>query len=78
MLHNFRGKFLIHASKNLNKEKCKSLGNVHTKLDRGAIIGRAILYDFKKYRLRLSYLPFYLLSLTEDSKENKFVESCGC
>jgi hypothetical protein len=55
----FRGKFLIHASKNVNKEKCKSLGNVHTKLDRGAI-GRAILYDFKKYRLSLSYLLFYL------------------
>ena len=29
---NFRGKFLIHASKNVNKEKCKCLGIDHTKL----------------------------------------------
>lgn len=46
---NFRGKFLIHASKNVNKERCKSLGIDHTKLDTGAIIGGAILYDAKKY-----------------------------
>jgi hypothetical protein len=46
---NFRGKFLIHASKNVNKEKCKSLGIDPTKLDTGAIIGSTILYDVKKY-----------------------------
>ena len=38
---NFRGKFLIHASKNVDKERCKSLGIDHTKLDTGAIIGGA-------------------------------------
>lgn len=37
----FRGKFLIHASKNVYQEKCKSLDIDHTKLDTGAIIGRA-------------------------------------
>ena len=26
---NFRGKFLIHASKNVNKERCKFLGIDH-------------------------------------------------
>jgi predicted transcriptional regulator len=46
---NFRGKFLIHASKNVNKEKCKSLGIDYNKLNTGAIIGKAILYDVKKY-----------------------------
>jgi hypothetical protein len=46
---NFRGKFLIHASKNVDKERCKSLGIDHTKLDTGAIIGGAILYGVKKY-----------------------------
>jgi hypothetical protein len=45
----FRGKFLIHASKNVNKERCKFLGIDHTKLCIGMIIGRAILYDIKKY-----------------------------
>ena len=29
---NFRGKFLIHASKNVNKKKSKSLGIDYTKL----------------------------------------------
>ena len=46
---NFRGRFLIHVSKNVNKEKCKSLGIDHTKLNVGAIIGRATLYDVKRY-----------------------------
>jgi hypothetical protein len=35
----FRGKFLIHASKNVNKEKCSSLGIDYNKLNVGAIIG---------------------------------------
>lgn len=46
---NFRGKFLIHASKNVNKEKCKSLGIDYNKQNTGTIIGRAILYDVKKH-----------------------------
>jgi hypothetical protein len=45
----FRGKFLVHASRNIDKEKCKSLGIDYTKLSIGMIIGRAILYDVKKY-----------------------------
>ena len=46
---NFRGKFLVHASKNVNKDKCKSLGIDYTTLSIGMIIGRAMLYDVKKY-----------------------------
>ena len=39
----FRGKFLIHASKNVDKDRSKSLGIDHNKLICGAIIGTAIL-----------------------------------
>jgi hypothetical protein len=46
---NFRGIFLIHTSRNIDKEKCKSLGIDYTKLSTGMIIGKAILYDVKKY-----------------------------
>jgi len=53
---NFRGKFLIHASKNMNKEKCKSLGIDYTKLGIGMIIGRAILYDVKKYDNKTEFM----------------------
>ena len=53
---NFRGKFLIHASKNVNKERCKSLGIDHTKLKTGAIIGRAVLYDVKKYDNKAQFM----------------------
>jgi hypothetical protein len=50
-----RGKFLIHASKNVNKEKCKFLNIDHTVLDIGAIIGKATLYDVKKYDNRTQF-----------------------
>jgi hypothetical protein len=46
----FRGKFLIHASKNVDKDRSKSLGIDHNKLIRGAIIGTAVLYDVKEYK----------------------------
>ena len=42
----FRGKFLVHASKNIDKD----LGIDYNKLTRGAIIGSAVLYDVKQYR----------------------------
>jgi hypothetical protein len=45
----FRGKFLIHASRNIDKERLDSLGIDHNKLISGAIIGSAILYDVKQY-----------------------------
>ena len=46
----FRGKFLIHASKNIDKEACERLDIDIDKLAKGAIIGSAILYDVKKYK----------------------------
>ena len=46
----FRGKFLIHTSKNVDKERSDSLGIDHSKLIRGAIIGAAVLYDVKQYK----------------------------
>jgi hypothetical protein len=46
----FRGKFLVHASKNIDKERSDFLGIGHKKLICGAIIGSAVLYDVKQYR----------------------------
>ena len=45
----FRGKFLIHASKNVEKNRMKALGIDYNKLTRGAIIGTAVLHDVKHY-----------------------------
>ena len=41
----FRGKFLTHASKNLDKERAISLNINYTKFSQAAIIGAAELYD---------------------------------
>lgn len=46
---NFRGPFLIHASKNVNKDACLTLGFDEKNLARGAIIGKAFVYDVIKY-----------------------------
>jgi ASCH domain len=46
----FRGKFLVHASKNIDKDTSESLGIDYGMLVRGAIIGTAVLYDVKQYR----------------------------
>ena len=44
---NFRGEFLIHASKNTNKEKEKEFGFAN--LPTGCVVGKATLVDVKKY-----------------------------
>ena len=46
----FRGKFLIHASKNMDIEACERLDIDIDKLIKGAIIGSAFLYDVKEYK----------------------------
>jgi len=46
---NFRGSFLIHASKNVNKDACLTLDFDERNLVRGAIIGKAVVYDVRKY-----------------------------
>jgi hypothetical protein len=52
----FRGEFLIHASKNLDKERAISLNIDYTKLSKGAIIGTAILYDVKGYKSEAEFV----------------------
>ena len=49
----FRGKFLVHASKNIDKERLDFLSIDHNKLTLGAIIGSAVLDDVKEYRNKL-------------------------
>jgi ASCH domain len=51
----FRGKFLIHASKKIDKERAKALGINFTKLTKGAIIGTAILFDVKEYKSKADF-----------------------
>ena len=46
----FRGKFLVHASKSIDKERSDFLAMDQNKLICGAILGSAILYDVKQYR----------------------------
>jgi predicted transcriptional regulator len=46
----YRGKFLIHASKNIDIEACERLDIDNDKLTTGAIIGSAFIYDVKEYK----------------------------
>ena len=46
----FRGKFLGHASKNIDMEACERLNIDIEKVIKGAIIGSAFLYDVKEYK----------------------------
>jgi predicted transcriptional regulator len=45
---NFRGEFLIHAPIKIRMEDCKRL-KINKKLVTGAIIGKAEIYEVKKY-----------------------------
>ena len=45
---NFRGEFLVHAPLKIRTEDCKRL-KINHKLVTGAIVGKAELYDVKKY-----------------------------
>jgi hypothetical protein len=51
----FRGEFLIHASKKIDKARAKSLDINFTKLSTGAIIGTAILYNVKEYKSKAEF-----------------------
>ena len=53
---NFRGQFLVHASKNTNEEACKRLKMNHAKLVTGAIVGEANLYDVIFYGNKNSFV----------------------
>ena len=52
----FRGEFLIHASKTVDKEACERNKIDPKSLITGAIIGKAILYDVKSYDSKNSFL----------------------
>ena len=45
----FRGEFLVHASKKIDKEACERNKIDPESFTTGAIIGKAILYDVKYY-----------------------------
>jgi hypothetical protein len=46
----YRGKFLVHASKNMDMEACERLDIDIDKITKGTIIGSAFLYNVKKYK----------------------------
>lgn len=45
----FRGRFLIHASGNIERDKCVEFNLDPSNLPRGAIVGEAELVSVKKY-----------------------------
>jgi hypothetical protein len=45
----FRGSFLIHASKTVDVEACKYYELEMDRIVKGAVIGKAVIYDVKKY-----------------------------
>jgi hypothetical protein len=45
----FRGSFLIHASKTVDVESCKYYEIDTDRIVKGAVIGKAVIYDVKKY-----------------------------
>lgn len=52
----FRGQFLIHASQNVDLDACSTFGIDPSPLIKGVIIGKAILYDVKKYENQKEFL----------------------
>ena len=52
----FRGEFLIHASKAIDKEACKLHGIDVSSLVTGAIVGSAVLRDVKLYQSREEFV----------------------
>jgi hypothetical protein len=53
---NFRGQFLVHASKKINEEACKRLKLDKAKLVTGAIVGKANLYGVISYGNKKSFI----------------------
>src|SRR3989304_4826640 len=49
----FRGEFLIHSPQKIRIDDCKRLKINQKSLIRGAIIGKADLYDVKKYKTKI-------------------------
>jgi predicted transcriptional regulator len=52
----FRGEFLVHAPRTIEEEACK-LHNIDiSSLDRGAVVGSAVLYDVKYYQSEKEFI----------------------
>lgn len=52
----FRGEFLIHASKAVYKDACKTWDIEISSLITGALVGSAVLYDVKSYQSRKEFI----------------------
>jgi predicted transcriptional regulator len=52
----FRGEFLIHSPIKIRLDDCKRLGIDQKTLAVGAIIGKATIYDVKKYQSKKEFL----------------------
>jgi ASC-1-like (ASCH) protein len=87
---NFRGKFLVHASKVIDRESSDILNINCSKLTRGAVIGLAFVYDVKKYSTKQDFIadkdkhfssifsePKYGFLLKDTMKLNKPIPLAG-
>jgi hypothetical protein len=63
---NFRGKFLIHSSKTIDKEISTLLNIDCSRLTKGAVIGVACLYDVKKYTNKEDFLADKVAHLSDN------------
>lgn len=52
----YRGEFLIHASNKVDHEICKLYKIDISRLVRGAVIGKAIIYDVKVYKSKKEFI----------------------
>ncbi len=66
----FRGEFLIHSPKKIRAEDCKRLGINPKNLVKGAIIGKAEIYDVKKYNSKSEIIKDSKKHLASKSFQN--------
>lgn len=69
---NFRGEFLIHSPVKIRIQDCERLGIDKENLRTGAIIGKAILYDVKKYKTKKELLDDRKYHFASDASSNKY------
>ena len=67
---NFRGEFLIHSPKKIRTEDCKRLKINPKNLVKGAIIGKAEIYDVKKYDSKTEIIKDSKKHLSSKSFQN--------
>jgi len=69
----FRGEFLIHSPQKIRVEDCKRLGINPKNLVKGAIVGKAEIYDVKKYDSKSEIIKDSKKHLaSKSSKNNKY------